>query len=167
MEQQVKQVDKFNIAMGLMAAAIGTLILLIALGVIHPTPARPTRGGDAPAWVVAIAGAMFVLGGLAVVLQTAVSNASTPEGEVPPGTPMWVRVLLYLAGLSIAVSLAVIASWIAFGSGTRGFSFSIPFLSGDLGETPGRVVFGFGAVMVWLILIIMAIAGARRLISGK
>jgi hypothetical protein len=112
-------------------------------------------------WVGVLAGLAFVFGGLAVVIQTCVRIAPAPGGDLPPGTPFWVRTTLGLLSLGIVVSLATIATWIAFGPGERKFSSSIPFLPAWLNEPLGRTVFGFGAVLTWLVLVLMAVMAFR------
>jgi hypothetical protein len=49
-------------------------------------------------------------------------------------------------------------------SGERKFSSSIPFLPAWLNEP---IVFGTGAILIWIILIVMAVVGARRLRGPK
>jgi hypothetical protein len=51
--------------------------------------------------------------------------------------------------------------WIAFGSGARHFTSNLPFLDGRVGELIGQAAFGFGAVLICLVLI--AIRRPRRL----
>jgi hypothetical protein len=66
-------------------------------------------------------------------------------------------------GLAIFVCMAAIASWVAFGPGERTFTASGSFGDGSVGETTGRVMFGVGAVVMWLCTLVIAIDGARRL----
>lgn len=107
----------------------------------------------------------FVFGGLAVVIQTCAR--ATPGGDLPSTAPIWVRATVRLLSLVIVVSLGAIGTWVAFGPGERKFSSSIPFLPAWLNEPIGRTVFGTGAILVWIILIVMAVVGARRLRGPK
>jgi hypothetical protein len=149
-------------ALGLAVGAMGALIILVAVGIIP--------GGDAPleapGWVVAAAGCAFVLAGAAMIVGYAVAGGATPDGDLPPGTPRWVRVTRSLLGLGIIGSLAAVATWVAFGPGPRAFSVTLPFVGqGPGNETVGRVAFGLGAVLMWVILaafVVVSVQRARR-----
>ena len=69
----------------------------------------------------------------------------------------------YLLGLGITMSLASIASWVAFGPGPRQFGGSGTFGGGAVSETLGRAVFGLGAGLTWLFVITLGVVGLRRL----
>jgi hypothetical protein len=114
-------------------------------------------------WLGIVFGLIFLLGGSAMVIQGLVNDGRTTGGELPARTPPWLRVVYKLIGLSIVVSLAVIASWVAFGPGERRFSSNIPFL----GESFGRVAFSIGAALIWLVLIGLGLDTARRLLVGR
>jgi hypothetical protein len=74
-------------------------------------------------------------------------------------------------GLAIAVTLATIASWVAFGSGERHFSMSVslPFIAaGKAGsDTLGRWVFGFVAVLTWIVIAGTLISVARKALAKR
>jgi hypothetical protein len=160
MDQQTRPLDKTAVACGILALAMGLFIVLSAIGII------PSRDADWSSRCIGfVAGLAFVLGGIAVVVQT-LARAS-PQGDLPPGTPMWIRATILFLGLAIVASLAVIGTWIAFGPGGREFSSSIPFLPAWLNEPLGRTVFGIGAMLTWLFLLLMAVMGARRLRGRK
>ena len=160
MDEQARSLDKTAIACGLLALAMGLFIVLSAFGII------PSRGStDGERWIDVIAGMAFVFGGLAVVIQTCAR--ATPGGDLPSTAPIWVRATVRLLSLAIVVSLGAIGTWVAFGPGERKFSSSIPFLPAWLNEPIGRTVFGTGAILVWIILIVMAVVGARRLRGPK
>jgi hypothetical protein len=87
MDEQARSLDKTAIACGLLAIAGGVFIFLSAFGVI------PSRGGtDGGHWIGVSAGLAFVLGGIAVVIQSCAK--ATPGGELPSSTPIWVRLTL-------------------------------------------------------------------------
>lgn len=156
MDQQPRPRDRTAIACGFLAVAMGLFVALSALGVI------PSRGGaEGERWVAVVAGLAFVFGGLAVVIQA--FARATADGVLPATAPGSVRMALYLLTLAIVVSLGAIGTWVAFGPGERGFATSIPFLPNGLNEPLGRTAFGIGAVMIWMILILVAVTGARRL----
>lgn len=152
------------IAIGLVFGAAGTFILLLGLGVITPAPSAD----DAPAWVTVCAGLLFVQGGLALIVGYGIARGVGPDGDLAPGTPLAVRVVQWLLALGITASLGAIVTWVAFGPGTRHFSGSIgigPIAIGgrQAGETFGRVMFGLGAVLMWVIFIVFAVGGFKRL----
>jgi hypothetical protein len=59
--------------------------------------------------------------------------------------------------------LGILSSWVAFGPGPRHFTGS----GSIFGETSGRIMFGAGAVLLWLILIAIVISGVRRLLARE
>jgi hypothetical protein len=139
------------VALGLIFIAVGLCIVLLAVGVVPGAEASL----QAPRWVLACGGLMFALGGGAVIVGYAVAGGAGPDGDLPAGTPRWVRLTQYLLGLGIISSLAAIATWIAFGPGPRAFSVTLPFVGqGPGNETVGRAVFGFGAVLMWVFLVV-------------
>jgi hypothetical protein len=161
MDQQPRTLDRSNIFFGLLAAALGAFIMLSALGIL--VPSRATEGER---WIGGIAGLVFVLGGIAVVLQTWAANGPSPEGDLPSGTPLWLRAVYYIIVLTVVASLATIATWVAFGPGERQFTGNL-VMPQWLNETAGRALFGFGAILCWLILFAMAAASFNRLRGRK
>jgi hypothetical protein len=134
----------------------------VSLGVLPP----PSRH-NAPLWIVFCAGLAFLVGGVAV-LAPVLAGETAPKGELRAGAPRWLRLLQYLLRLMAVFCLAAIATWIAFGAGTRGFNVSGPFFKVSGGaETLGRVVFGIGAIVTWLGFIALAISGGRKIFRGK
>jgi hypothetical protein len=153
--------DKGLIAWGLLTAGLGVYPLLIGTGMVGVDP----RSVHGPFWTATGAGLIFTLVGISLVIR-GITGAADSDGELPKSAPWWLRFGYYLAGLAVVGSLAAIGSWVAFGSGPRAFSLSLPFVTmRDAGETIGRVAFGVGAVMTWLFLIAFAISGARKLFS--
>jgi hypothetical protein len=150
------------IVIGLLLGASGTFIVLMALGAFGVE--RLSAG--TPEWVGVLAGLVFALAGLAVIVGYGTGGA-TADGELPPDAPFAVRLVQYLLGLGMTVSLALIGSWVAFGAGPRRFSGS-GGLGGvgagtAVGETLGRVAFGLGALVTWGIVILITVAGFKRL----
>jgi hypothetical protein len=146
------------IGIGLACGGMGSLVILIALGVVGtPTPR------DAPPWVGVTAGLVFVLAGLAVIVGYGVAGGAAPDGDLAADTPLGVRAVQYVLGLGIAVGLAVIATWAAFGPGPRAFTATSSVGTGAVGETSGRVVFGAGAVLMWLFTVILGVVSLKRL----
>jgi hypothetical protein len=155
-------IDKTAIASGILAAVMGLFIVLSAIGII---PSRMAAGVER--WIGVVAEMAFVCGGFAVVIQTCVRVTPERGSELTPGTPFWVRTTLHLLSLAIVVSLATIGTLVAFGTGERKFSSTIPFLPVWLNEPLGRTVFGFGAMLTWFILIVMMVMGFRSLRRPK
>lgn len=115
---------------GLLPLAAGGGILAVGAGLF---PAA-LSGTNAPLWVILAAGAVFALAGLAIFAQRWLPKA--------------------LAGLIPCVIMtlfAAIPGWIAFGDGPRQFSMSVSgfglWLWWDE-ASPGRIAFGFSAVLM-------------------
>ena len=92
--------------------ALGALITLAAAGLL------PSKGGDAPAWVVACAASIFVFAGSLLVLRSFMGG-DMHERELPRGVPLQLRVAYYLLGLAVVGALATVGTWVAFGPGER------------------------------------------------
>lgn len=152
-------VDRTLLALGALTAAAGFYFVLVGLHVVPP----PSHS-NAPGWVGALCGIVFFAGGLAVIARGA-AGMSDQQRDMPETAPRWARVTYALAPVVAAAGLAAIGSWVAFGAGERHFSMSGP-IGGPVGDGIGRVVFGLGAVLAWLIVLALARAGARQ-ISGR
>jgi hypothetical protein len=133
-------------------------VILIAVGVVG-TP----KPGDAPPWVGVMAGLVVVLAGLAVIVGYGVASGVAPDGDLAADTPLGIRAVQYVLGLGIAVGLAVIATWVAFGPGPREFTATSSVGTRVVGEMSGRVVFGVGAVLRWLFTVMVGVVSLRRL----
>ena len=144
---------------GLAAIVMGAIVMLAVTGIL------PGKGARAPFWVGACGGLVFVLAGGALVLRWFAGGA-THDGELPKGSPVWLRAVYALLGLMCIAGLAAVGSWVAFGPGVRAFSMSVPFLGkGPAGEWLGRTVFGIGAVLTWLFFIMAARRAWRTLMK--
>ena len=84
---------------------------------------------------------------------------------MPADAPAIAVAIQWLATLTIIAGLASIGTWIAFGPGPRQFAMSLP-VWGSLAETVGRAMFGFGAVITWL-MGALAYAGVRKMFGKK
>jgi hypothetical protein len=159
--------SKSNIFWGLFTAALGAFIVAGASGLfgidLHPTDGTPQ-------WVGICAGAIFLAGGLAVMLQSLPAAKPMPDGSLSPDAPRWVQGASLALALFIVGSFAAVFLWIAFGPGERHFSGGVSF--GGIGVTEtfgaanemfGRVAFGFGAALACVMFIAFLINGARRL----
>jgi MFS family permease len=118
--------------------------MLIVVGII------PTQESEwpAPRWVAIVASGLFLVGGLYFLLQKHIQR-------LDPGLR---KQIMGLIPLLIVTGMAVIADWIAFGSGERAFSMS--GFSGMLGihmggdELVGRIAFGAGGIFLSVIALI-------------
>jgi len=145
---------------GLFAVALGALIMLAAAGVL------PSKGGDAPSWVVACAASAFVFAGSLLVLRSFMGG-DMHASDMPRGVPLRLRVAYYLLGLAVVGALATVGTGVALGPGEREFAISLPFLgSGPANPWIGRAVFGVGAVLTWLFFVVAAVAWWRKLVCG-
>ena len=119
-----------SIFAGFAFIAAGAYPLAIGLGFAAARPGSV----HAPLWVVAIAGACFVLVGTVLLV---------PEKDLP--------LRGWLVGLMVT-GLAAIFDWVAFGPGERHFSGGLSFGGASMraasGETSGRLAFGIAAVLL-------------------
>jgi hypothetical protein len=160
MSQQQQPSPRMTVVCGLFAAGMGVVLILVGFGVLKP------RGPNAPLWIATAAGLAFLLAGISIAVG-AIHGVSS-DGELPKGAGWWSRVFYYGAGIFACVCLAAIGTWVAFGPGMRNFSGTgTLLLSRDVNEVVGRAVFGFGAILTWLIAIAVAVRAARQLFPRK
>jgi hypothetical protein len=158
---QAPKRDTMLLGIGALCVAGGFYFALVGLGVLKP----PSRT-NAPGWVIVVCGLVFFAGGIAVMVRGWLGMDDKVR-DLPTGTPIALRMATAFAGLAVAVGLALVGTWIAFGGGPRQFSFSMGFISGSASEIIGRVVFGFGAIIVWLFVIAMARKNFKELFGNK
>ena len=108
----------------------GTPICMIALDFL----AYDEDKIHAPDWVLLLAGGVFILGGLALLLQN---------------RPLIVSLL----GNLIVVSFAAIAAWVAMSGPSEQFSGGVPFLPHEFNVKIARIVFACVALLCALMLI--------------
>lgn len=158
MDRQRPASPRTTFLCGLAATGMGLFLLLFGLGLI---PIKP-RAGDAPLWIAAVAGVAFMLAGISIAVGAIHGVSET--GELPKDTGWWMRLFYTVIGVIIAGALASIGSWVAFGPGPRAFSGTGLFLlSPEASAMVGRVAFGIGAAVTWLITIAFAVSGVRKL----
>jgi hypothetical protein len=151
---------KSTIVYGLLAAGIGLFYVLYAAGVFGPIA---QHRNDDPSWLGLVLGGIFLLGGSAVVIKAMIAPRDLQANELPATVPRWLRSIYQIIALTIVGLLGIAASWVAFGPGERHFTGSGSFL----GETGGRVLFGIGAVLIWVAFVAMLTAVLRRLRAPK
>ncbi len=162
MAPQIRSMDKSTIVYGLLAAAIGLFYMLFSFGVIRASGHAASQGSILLGFCVGLA---FFAGGLAVVIQSIEGAAAAPDGSLSPTIPTWARLAMHVLALAVTVCLAAIGLWVAFGPGPRGFATSVPFLGHRITELAGRAAFGFGAVLICLVLLVIAFEGVVRLLG--
>lgn len=125
----------------------GGFLFSFVFGWIPKSPS-PT---PTPTWVLAAAASMFSLAGVLILL---IENERLA----------WLR---NLVSWLLVVCLAIPFNWVAFGEGERQFSGSSSFFgftsSGAAGETEGRIVFGFFALLMDLMVLLVPL----RALFGK
>jgi len=154
-EPRIQSSARSNIAYGLLAVGIGLFYVLYGLGIFGPVA---HRNGDEPAWLGLVAGLIFLVGGLAVAIQTLVKLSLSGDGTMVAAPP-WLKLINHVMAFVIVGLLALVATWVAFGPGQRHFTGS----GSIFGETGGRIMFGAGAVIVWIVLLAIVISAVRRL----
>ena len=122
--------------------------LLAGLFIIGVALWGDEAGMQAPRWVVAAAGGVFLMAGLAILGQ-----------DLP-----WFSAV---AGALLVTMFGAVGSWVAFGAGERQFSssLSLPFVSitGPASELTGRLCFAPGAILLDALAIYLWL----RLLAGK
>jgi hypothetical protein len=161
MNRQTELSHRGRLIFGGLFILAGLPIVLVGLGILRPDP----RSIHAPLWVIACAGFAFMAAGTSVALGAA--GNSERDGSLAPDAPLLLRLAQYGLGLLVVAGLASIGTWIAFAPGERKFKSTISALgmshSGGGGEWIGRLIFGLGAVLCWLMLVAFARQGWRKL----
>ena len=148
------------LAIGAVFAGGGLYLALSGAG-LAPLPSRL----HGPNWLALAVGLVFFAAGLSVLVR---GWLAVPDSQpnLPADAPTAFVVMQWLAAFTIMAGLASIGTWIAFGEGERQFSMSLPF-TGSTGETVGRIAFGFGAVIAWLMAAGVAYAGFNKIFGKK
>ncbi len=156
---------RLAVALGLLFIGVGVLGGIAASGRFGSRPAA--AAGQTPGWVGICCALLFGLSGAAIIVSSTVAGGSGPDGNLPAGAPLWARLTQYLLGLAIVGLLGSVFSWVAFGSGPRAFTMSSSISAAHpANPTAGRIAFGLGAGMIWIIFAAIAITGMRRLFNA-
>lgn len=141
------------VAMGGMVILMGMVPVLAAVGVI-PTD---DSSWNAPRWVGAIAGGLFVVAGVFILTKRTVDRLE----------PHLQKQIAGLFPLLIVSGLATISGWVAFGPGERQFESGaanwLVGVSWSGGDLVGRIAFGLGAVA----LLVITVIGWWKYITGR
>jgi hypothetical protein len=145
------------VGLGVAFAAAGLYFMLGAGGLL------PMPEANGPTFVVFCAGAAFLFAGLTCMVR-AKAGMGDHQSDVPDDAALWIKLVYRVLGIGVTGALATIGTWIAIGSGPRAFTISGSF--GEMqtsGQTLGRVMFGLGAVIVWIYVIALTIGTVRKL----
>ena len=137
--------------LGLLVTAMGLTPMLAALDVI----ASPDSSFHAPRWIVFLAGSLFFMVGMWIVMQGIVGEERA-------------RVFGGVMAFALVTGLAFLINWVAFGSGSReSCSGTTSFLgfgsTRAAAEFECRAAFGYGA----LLLDFIALRALAGWIGGK
>lgn len=123
----------------------------------------PMPEAHSPPFIGFAAGAAFLFAGLVCFIR-ARSGMTGSETELPEGAPAWIKLSYPMLAIGIFGAFATIGTWIAIGSGPHAFTMSSPLGTVQAAnETLGRVVFGLGAVIVWICVIALTVNTVRKL----
>ena len=155
---------------GALFVACGIPLVLVGVGVITPPPSPD----NAPVWLALCAGIAFAAAGICIIVDYGVAGVTLqPDGDFSDGTPMWIRVANLLLGAIIVGSMTAMFAWVSFGSGPRHFSTTIyfPFMPAPLrersGEMSGRIMFGFGTMLLAFMFVACTTVGVKRLLRSS
>ena len=151
--------DRSLLTIGAVCAAGGLYFVLVGFG-LAPPPSRI----NGPLWLAICVGLVFLAGGVMVAVRGWL--AVPDSADLPADAPRALIAAQWIAVVAACASLAVAATWVAFGDGERQFVLPLP-VYGSLGEFIGRAAFGFGALFTWLITAAFARAGAKRVFGKK
>jgi hypothetical protein len=151
--------DHRLLIIGALVAAGGFYFMLIGFDLVT----RPGRI-NGPMWLSALAGLVFMLGGICVALRGWLGMDDS-QRELPADAPLWAKLTFWGSGVAITCALASIGTWIAWGEGMRGFTSS-GVINGPVSDAFGRAVFGTGAIMTWLAALAFARAGYRKVFGA-
>jgi len=151
------------VSVGLLGIAIGAASILSVTGVL------PVQGRLQPGvtnWIVICAGIVFAgIGG--VFALTGFSGTMTGS-RVRARVPILFRLLNFLVAVVALSSLAMIASFAAFGPGPRAFTFTLPFVGEVLrAELIGRIFFGAIALLLWGATAVFLWFGVRGVVGRE
>jgi hypothetical protein len=146
--------------MGIVGIGVGMLPFLALMGVLPTAPRSPN---DAPDWIGILIGLAFLFAGIIVMIRSFAGTDA--EGNLISTAPRAVQLVNNGLGLLIVWALATIFTWIAIGPGERHFTVSAGGFSGPAGaggDIVGRVMFGLGAILGWVIVGVGGLHVMRR-----
>lgn len=155
-DPEIQTSPRVLVAVAALTAAMGLFYILLAAGLVGSDPPNPDQ---APRWLGIAMGAIFLLGGVAAIIQTVATGGKPPPTGVPENLPAWLRAVYLSICLAIAVLLSALFAWVGFGPGERHFTGN----GAAFGATGGRIAFGAAAVVTWMVLIGIGLHKVRQL----
>ena len=156
-----RKFDWTLLAFGIAMAGGGFYLTLVGLGLTAP----PSKL-HGPNWMAVAAGLVFFAPGLSLLVR-AWLRVPDNQPNLPDDAPLFAVAIQWLTAVTVTAALASIGTWIAFGPGPRQFVMSLP-VWGSVAEIIGRTMFGFGAVITWLMVAAFAYAGVKKMVGkGK
>jgi hypothetical protein len=152
--------DWIVFAFGAAMAGGGFFLALVGLGLTRSS--SHIHGSN---WLGFAAGLVFFAAGLSVLVR-AWLRVPDKQANLPDDAPAITVAIQLPAALTIIIGLASIGTWIAFDPGPHQFAISLP-VWGSLAEMIGRAAFGFGAIITWLMAVLVAYAGAKKFLGKK
>jgi hypothetical protein len=151
--------DRQLLIIGAVCAAGGVYFVLVGFG-LAPPPGKI----NGPQWLASCIGLVFLAGGVMVLVR---GWLDVPDAQdLPDDAPRGLIALQWIATVGAVVGLAAASTWVAFGDGPR--QFVLPVIAwGSWAEGIGRAGFALGALLAWLIAVLMARAGAKKVFSKK
>jgi hypothetical protein len=156
-ERPATPTEMLVIGTGLSAA--GIYFGLVGFAVLPVPGGRANLHG--PLWLSTCIGLIFLLGGVAFLLQR--FGRANASAELASDAPAWMRKTQRLIMLALFGCFAMIGSWVAFGGDARHFSGSFPFFDTQANGVIARATFGLGAMILWLCFAGMLVSTVRKL----
>jgi hypothetical protein len=150
---------KAAIFLGLIGVAIGLLVISLSLGLLGSTPSSTPPENS---WLGVAFGIAFLFAGISAIIQAVATRGYPTTAELPASSPAWLRSLHTLLGLGVIISMGSMFTWIAIGPGKREFTGN----GAIFGETVGRIAFGIGAMLFWIVLGVFVFTKLRRLVGN-
>lgn len=157
-QTQLTRRSALTIGVVCLACGIGPVLGSVGVGPFH-------RSDGVPVWMGVAAGSTFLLAAV-LLFADAAAGGTNPDGSLPASASPIARFIQSAAGLGIVVTMAAMATWIAFGRGERHFTTTIalPFTAYRSANTelPGRIAFGIAAFMIWVVAIAATVAALKK-----
>ena len=144
-----------RLSVGGLFAAVGAFIMAVGFGLV-PTPPEKIH---APMWIIAMAGFVFVLAGVMMLAGWLEKEDATPVGTRVTSNPIPHAIVIIMV-----LCFAVLASFATFAEGEIEGGIALPFIAYDseLNQIAGRIMFGIGAALLWIVLAAAAFHAWRR-----
>jgi len=150
---------KAAIFLGLIGVAIGLLSILLSLGLLGSAPSsKPPENS----WLGVLFGIAFLFAGISAIIQAVAARGYPTTAELPASSPTWLRSVPTPPRPRLLLSLGTNFTLVGNGPGKRAFTGS----GAIFGETVGRIAFGIGAMLFWIVLGVFVFTKLRRLVGN-